>query len=123
MGCCRRGKSHLMRVAATLWCLKRYQDCRSICSAAFAKISDQEPRKARKARATLAGFLCGSVRIVDDEIRFGTGSKIYLCHRKDEKDIYKYQGAEIHVLLIDELHALHRKHVSLSPLPAFARWV
>ena len=29
--------------------------------------------------------------------------KIYLCHCKDEKDIYKYQGAEIHVLLIDEL--------------------
>ena len=47
--------------------------------------------------------LCGFVRIVDDEIRFWNGSKIYLCHCKDEKDIYKYQGAEIHVLLIDEL--------------------
>jgi hypothetical protein len=41
--------------------------------------------------------------IVEDEIRFWNGSKIYLCHCKDEKDIYKYQGAEIHVLLIDEL--------------------
>ena len=55
-------------------------------------------------RAMLAGWvLCGFVKIVDDEIRFWNGSKIYLCHCKDEKDIYKYQGAEIHVLLIDEL--------------------
>ena len=45
----------------------------------------------------------GLVKIVEDEIRFWNGSKIYLCHCKDEKDIYKYQGAEIHLLLIDEL--------------------
>ena len=38
-----------------------------------------------------------------DEIRFWNGSKIYLCHCKDEKDRYKYLAAEIHLLLIDEL--------------------
>lgn len=55
-------------------------------------------------RALLAGWvICGWVTIVEDEIRFWNGAKIYLCHCKDEKDIYKYQGAEIHVLLIDEL--------------------
>lgn len=55
-------------------------------------------------RAMLAGWQqCGLCKIVDDEIRFWNGAKIYLCHCKDEKDIYKYQGAEIHVLLIDEL--------------------
>ena len=43
------------------------------------------------------------VRIVDDEIRFWNGSKIYLCHVQHEKNRFKYQGAEIHVLLIDEL--------------------
>lgn len=43
------------------------------------------------------------VQVVEDEIRFWNGSRIYLCHCKDEKDVYKYQGAEIHVLLIDEL--------------------
>ena len=42
-------------------------------------------------------------RIVEDEIRFWNGSKIYLCHCKDEKDRFKYLGAEMHVLLIDEL--------------------
>jgi hypothetical protein len=45
----------------------------------------------------------GFVTIVEDEVRFWNGSKIYLCHCKDPKDVYKYQGAEIHVLLIDEL--------------------
>jgi hypothetical protein len=37
------------------------------------------------------------------EITFWNGSKILLCHCKSEKDIYGYQGAEIHLLLIDEL--------------------
>jgi hypothetical protein len=45
----------------------------------------------------------GFCEIVGEEIRFWNGSKIYLCHCKDEKDVYKYFGAEIHVLLIDEL--------------------
>lgn len=38
-----------------------------------------------------------------NEIRFENGSKIHLCHCQHEKDVMKYQGAEIHVLLIDEL--------------------
>jgi hypothetical protein len=47
--------------------------------------------------------LKGLVSILEDEIRFWNGSKIYLCHCKDEKDRFKYLGAEIHLLLIDEL--------------------
>ena len=35
-------------------------------------------------------------------IDIGT-SRIHLCHCQYEKDVYKYQGAEIHVLLMDEL--------------------
>lgn len=49
-----------------------------------------------------SGFGAG-IEIIEDEIRFPNGSKIYLCHCKDEKDRFKYQGSEIHVLLIDEL--------------------
>lgn len=48
-------------------------------------------------------IVSGHVKIVEDEIRFWNGSKIFLCHCKDEKDRFKYLGAEIHVLLIDEL--------------------
>lgn len=36
-------------------------------------------------------------------IRFSNGSKIHLCHCQNEADVHNYQGAEIHVLLIDEL--------------------
>jgi hypothetical protein len=45
----------------------------------------------------------GFCDIVGDEIRFWNGSKIYLCHCKDEKDRFKYLGAEIHLLCMDEL--------------------
>lgn len=45
----------------------------------------------------------GHAKIVEQEIRFSNGSKIFLCHCQYDKDRFKYQGAEIHVLLIDEL--------------------
>ena len=38
-----------------------------------------------------------------NEIVWANGSKIHLCHCQHEKDVMKYQGAEIHVLLTDEL--------------------
>lgn len=98
------GKSHLMRVAATLWCaaipgLQVYL---------FRRVREDLIKNHMEGpkgfRSMLAPWVNANfVRIVDDEIRFWNGSKIYLCHCKDEKDIYKYQGAEIHVLLIDEL--------------------
>jgi len=39
----------------------------------------------------------------DNTISFPNGSKIFLCHCQHEKDKINYQGAEIHLLLIDEL--------------------
>jgi hypothetical protein len=47
-------------------------------------------------------ILSGHVKIVAEEIRFWNGSRIFLCHCEHEKHRFKYQGAEIHVLLIDE---------------------
>lgn len=98
------GKSHLMRVAAIMWCsmipgLQVY---------IFRRIREdliKNHMEGQKGfRAMLAVWVLGGlVKIVEDEIRFWNGSKIYLCHCKDEKDRFKYQGAEIHVLLIDEL--------------------
>jgi len=98
------GKSHLMRVAAVLWCAS----IPGLQVYLFRRIRDDLIKNHMEGpkgfRAMLAPWvLCGFVRIVDDEIRFWNGSKIYLCHCKDAKDVYKYQGAEIHVLLIDEL--------------------
>lgn len=55
-------------------------------------------------RAMLASWLGAECNVIgDDEIRWDNGSRIYLCHCQHERDRFKYQGAEIHVLLIDEL--------------------
>lgn len=57
-------------------------------------------------RSLLAPYTeAGKVRINEQaaEIKFSNQSKIHLSHCQHESDVYKYQGAEIHVLLIDEL--------------------
>ncbi len=43
------------------------------------------------------------VSITEGEITFWNGAKIWLAHCQHEKDVIKYQGAEIHILLLDEL--------------------
>lgn len=98
------GKSHLMRVAAIIWCsmipgLQVYIFRRLLPD--LIKTHIEGPKGFRNLLAPWV--LSGLVTIVEDEIRFWNGSKIYLCHCKDEKDRFKYHGAEIHVLLIDEL--------------------
>lgn len=98
------GKSHLMRQAAIAWCT----EIAGLQVYLFRRIRDDLIKNHMEGpsgfRQLLAGWVeCGFVTIVEDEIRFWNGSKIYLCHCKDEKDRFKYQGAEIHVLLIDEL--------------------
>lgn len=98
------GKSHLMRMAAITWCAS----IPGLQVYLFRRIREDLVKNHVEGpsgfREFLAGWAeCGFVKIVEDEIRFWNGSKIYLCHCKDEKDRFKYQGAEIHVLLIDEL--------------------
>lgn len=98
------GKSHLMRVAAVTWCA----EIPGLQVYLFRRIREDLIKNHMEGpsgfRAMLAGWVaCGFAVIVEDEIRFWNGSKIYLCHCKDEKDRFKYQGAEIHVLLVDEL--------------------
>lgn len=41
--------------------------------------------------------------MVEGEIRFWNGSKIFLCHCKDEDDKYNYLSSEMHLLCVDEL--------------------
>ena len=98
------GKSHLMRVCAISWCA----EIPGLQVYLFRRISDDLVKNhvegPKGLRALLAPWeRARLVRIVEDEIRFWNGSKIYLCHCKDEKDRFKYLGAEMHVLLIDEL--------------------
>lgn len=98
------GKSHLMRAASIIWAamipgLQVYLFRRIRDDLIKNHVEGPKGYRAMLAEWEAAGF----VKIVEDEIRFWNGSKIYICHCKDAKDVYKYQGAEIHVLLIDEL--------------------
>jgi hypothetical protein len=98
------GKSHLMRVAAVLWCT----EIPGLQVYLFRRIHEDLIKNHMEGpsgfRELLAGWVeCGFVTVIENEIRFWNGSKIYLCHCFNEKDRFKYQGAEIHVLLIDEL--------------------
>lgn len=98
------GKSHLIRVVAVLWCAM----IPGLQCYLFRRLRDDLVKNhiegPKGFRAMLAPWiLAGLVVMVEDEIRFWNGAKIYLCHCKDEKDRFKYLGAEIHLLLIDEL--------------------
>lgn len=98
------GKSHLMRIVAILWCAS----IPGLQVYLFRRLRDDLIKNHMEGpsgfRNLLAGWVaCGFCVIIEDQIRFWNGSKIYLCHCKDEAHRFKYQGAEIHVLIIDEL--------------------
>lgn len=100
------GKSHLLRLTAIAYCsaipeiqvylFRRLQPD-------LAKNHLEGPTGFRAMLATLEA--AGKVKINDhlNVIKFANGAKIHLSHCQHEKDKYKYQGPEIHVLLIDEL--------------------
>lgn len=96
-------KSHLIRVAAIMWALF----IPGLQVYIFRRLYDDLVKNHMEGptgfHALLAPWINKYVTIVENEIRFNNGSKIYLCHCQHEKDRFKYQGAEIHVLLIDEL--------------------
>lgn len=98
------GKSHLMRVAMIIWCAT----VAGLQVYLFRRVSKdllsnhmEGPKGFRNLLAPWVRH--GFVRIVESEIRFWNGSKIFLCHCQHEKNMYDYDGVEIHVLLIDEL--------------------
>jgi len=98
------GKSHVMRIAAIIWCsmiagLQVYLFRR--VTKDLVKNHIEGPQGFR--RLLSPWVIYGFVQIVDKEIRFWNGSKIYLCHCEHEKNMYDYDGAEIHLLLMDEL--------------------
>jgi len=98
------GKSFFMRVLACILCglipgLQVY-----LFRRVHEDLHKNHMEGPRSFPVLLGAFIAaGWVKVVEAEIRFWNGAKIYLCHCQHEKDVAKYQGAEIHVLLIDEL--------------------
>jgi len=100
------GKSHLMRVAAIAWCaavpgLQVYLFRRTFPDLMKNHMNGPGSLPMLLARWITAGL--AKVNRSDNFISFFNGSKIFLCHCQYESSVTKYQGAEMHVLLIDEL--------------------
>lgn len=98
------GKSHLLRAAAIFYCsaipkLQVYLFRRSYGELNLNHMEGPTSFHEMLAPLTAAGM----VKIVDKEIRFWNGAKVHLCHLQYSKTLQKYQGAEIHLLLMDEL--------------------
>lgn len=99
------GKSHLLRIAAIAWCLeipnlKVYLFRRTEPEVIATHI--EGPRGLRSLLSPLTEL--GLVEIVKGEVRFHkTGSKIFLRHCKEPRDVWRYQSDEFHVLMIDEI--------------------
>lgn len=98
------GKSHTMRVIAIVLALEIPNIQIYLFRRIFADLAKNHIEGASGFAALLSLFIKSKhVRISESEITFWNGAKIYLAHCQHEKDVIKYQGAEINVLLIDEL--------------------
>lgn len=100
------GKSHLMRAASIAWCV----GIPGLQVYLFRRESTDLWKNHMLGAGSYPEMLAewiqrGSVRINEQKgfIRFPNGSQINLCHCQHEKDKFGYQGAEIHVLMMDEL--------------------
>lgn len=122
------GKSHLMRAAFITWCAM----IAGLQVYLFRRVSKDLMSNHMEGPNGFRNFMSpwvksGHVRIVDNEIRFWNTSKIFLSHCQHEKNMYDYDGVEIHVLGIDELtHFTDRiyrflrgrvRAVGLPPIP------
>lgn len=100
------GKSHLLRAAAIIWCvqipgLQVYLFRREFPD--LYKNHMEGPTGFPMMLLPWVNTKWAKINYGKNTIEFWNGSKIHLCHCQYEKDMYQYDGAEIHVLMIDEL--------------------
>ena len=100
------GKSHLMRCAAIRYC----HAIPNLQVYLFRRLSDDLEKNHMEGPTGFPAMLAAWVeakicRITyhPTKIRFWNNAVIHLSHCQYEKDTTKYQGAEMHLLLIDEL--------------------
>lgn len=100
------GKSHMMRIMAIIWCAA----VDGLIVYIFRRLSDDLVANHMEGPSGFLALLSpwlenGYAKYNSQKniITFGNGSKIFLAHCQHEKDLQKYQGREIHVMMIDEL--------------------
>ena len=100
------GKSHLIRVVSIFLCFQ----IPNLQVYLFRRISEDLKKNHMDGpngyHVMLSEFVkTKQAKITSSPARitFWNGAVIHLCHCQYEKDVYKYQGAEINVLLMDEL--------------------
>lgn len=98
------GKSHLMRVASIVWSFQIPGLQTYLFRRTFPELKQNHLEGPTSYPVLLAAAVkAGRARIVKNEIKFRNGSRIYLRHCQYDRDVYNYQGAEFHVLMVDEL--------------------
>ena len=100
------GKSYLLRVSAIRWCMEVAGIQVYLFRRTLPDLRDNHLRGPTSFQVLLGVLIeAGKVkyRAVENEFEFWNGSILHLCYCDSENDVEKYRGAEIHVLLIDEL--------------------
>lgn len=98
------GKSHLMRVAMIAWASMIPGLQLALFRRVYPDLVTNHMEGPTSFPALLAPLVAAKkARVIHNEITFSNGSRISLNHCQYDKDKYKYQGAEFHVLCIDEL--------------------
>ena len=100
------GKSYYMRVSAIRWCVEVPGIQVYLFRRTLPDLRDNHLRGPTAFQAMLADHIkSGHVRYraVENEFVFWNGSILHMCYCDSENDVEKYRGAEIHVLLMDEL--------------------
>ena len=100
------GKSHFLRIASIAWSVEIPGLQTYLFRRKYTDLYDNHmtgPTGFPVLLAPLTDARIVRINYGDNNILFSNGSTIHLRHAQHAKDIYNYQGAEIHLLLIDEL--------------------
>jgi hypothetical protein len=100
------GKSYVKRASAIRWCVEVPGIQVYFFRRTLPDLRDNHLRGPTSFQILLDPYLrSGHVKgpTVENEFRFWNGSILHLCYCDSENDVEKYRGAEIHVLILDEL--------------------
>ena len=100
------GKSYVKRASAIRWCVEVPGIQVYLFRRTLTDLRDNHLRGPSCFQILLDPYLkSGHVKgpTVENEFRFWNGSILHLCYCDSENDVEKYRGAEIHVLILDEL--------------------